>query len=671
MKYREKIVQSAFLDDEERVIKKLQSIYAQALKEVTNKSNILQKEIYKIQEKYNSVEDEKERELLQSQERSKVYQKRYQDSLKTQISSILDTMHQNEFKTVNEYLNECYDKSFVGNMYVLQEEGIPLIVPIDQEQVTRAVQINSKLSKGLYSRLGEDVNVLKKKITSQISRGIAIGMTYQQMAKQLAGYTRIGYHNAVRITRTEGHRVQQEATMDACYTARNRGANVVKQWDATMDSVTRESHQMVDGEIRELDEKFSNGLRFPGDPRGSAAEVINCRCVLLQRARWALDQEELDRLKKRAEQFGLDKTKNFEEFRRKYLKAQDEESVLINLQKMNQEPLLSHKIAEIDYRKEKVTFKDLTKWRKTIGNITEEEQNIISGMNETGYIRNANAYKINSAMRNGTVDKLSDASRKTIETLKEVISKNKSDTDAVLMRKLDYQYIEKVFGIDTKNLKNAVEELNSKKIGEIFTEKGFVSTSYKAAKNLNSNDNVILDIYAPKGTNMFLTRNREESEIILQAGTRFELKGAMLTDDNKIKLLVDVKNKANSSKTIASKGQSSTMKMNLQFFAKIPDEKLTGYALNMNHPTGKEKAKAFREALGYTQDNYTDLKTKILESFNENELVYKREDKYGKRYEQIMQIKGPNGKTANVLTAWIRESDSAEPRLTSIYVDKR
>ena len=39
--------------------------------------------------------------------------------------------------------------------------------------------------------------------------------------------------------------------------------------------------------------------------------------------------------------------------------------------------------------------------------------------------------------------------------------------------------------------------------------------------------------------------------------------------------------------------------------------------------------------------------------------------------EQIMQITGPNGKTANVLTAWIKDNDNAEPRLTSIYVDKR
>lgn len=115
-----------------------------------------------------------------------------------------------------------------------------------------------------------------------------------------------------------------------------------------------------------------------------------------------------------------------------------------------------------------------------------------------------------------------------------------------------------------------------------------------------------------------------------------------------------------------SKGNK--IKMDLQFFAKIPDEKLTEYALNFEHPTGKEKAKAFKEALGYTKESYTDLKTKILDSFDEKELVYKREDKYGKRYEQIMQITGPNGKTANVLTAWIKDNDNAEPRLTSIYV---
>lgn len=109
--------------------------------------------------------------------------------------------------------------------------------------------------------------------------------------------------------------------MDACYKAQEKGRDVLKQWDAPLDSNTRESHSQVDGEIRDLDKPFSNGLMFPGDPSGGAAEVINCRCALLQRASWELDEEELEELKKRAEYFGLDKTASFEEYREKYLRA--------------------------------------------------------------------------------------------------------------------------------------------------------------------------------------------------------------------------------------------------------------------------------------------------------------------------------------------------------------
>lgn len=123
------------------------------------------------------------------------------------------------------------------------------------------------------------------------------------------------------IARTEGHRIQQASTRDAQRFAKSKGVDVVKQWDATLDGKTRDSHRAVDGEIRELDEKFSNGLEYPGDPNGPAAEVINCRCVSLSRARGALDADELKTLRDRAAFFGLDKSANFENFKKKYLKA--------------------------------------------------------------------------------------------------------------------------------------------------------------------------------------------------------------------------------------------------------------------------------------------------------------------------------------------------------------
>ena len=52
---------------------------------------------------------------------------------------------------------------------------------------------------------------------------------------------------------------------------------------------------------------------------GIASEDILCRCALLQRAKWALDDDELQTLKERAEYYGLDKTKYFDDFKSKYL----------------------------------------------------------------------------------------------------------------------------------------------------------------------------------------------------------------------------------------------------------------------------------------------------------------------------------------------------------------
>lgn len=321
MNKRQKIVQEAFLNNEEAVIRRLKQVYNQSLKDIEKKAKELQDRINELDTLAKLAVDADEKAKLLSMKQAKVYQKQYQDALKKQVGSILDNMQVEEFKTVSEYLNKCYEEGFLGAMYDLHGQEIPLIIPMDQEAMVRAVQLDSKISEGLYSRLGEDVTVLKKKIIAQVSRGIATGMTFQQVAQQLAGYTNIGYNNAVRIARTEGHRIQVQSAMDACYKAKDKGANIVKQWDSTLDGRTRPSHQKVDGEIRELDETFSNGLRFPGDPDGGAAEVVNCRCALLQRAKWALDEKELEILKERAEYFGLDKAENFEDFKKKYLKT--------------------------------------------------------------------------------------------------------------------------------------------------------------------------------------------------------------------------------------------------------------------------------------------------------------------------------------------------------------
>ena len=59
--------------------------------------------------------------------------------------------------------------------------------------------------------------------------------------------SRIGINNAFRIARTEGHRIQCEATYNVQNKAKEKGADILKQWDATLDKKTRKAHRLLDG----------------------------------------------------------------------------------------------------------------------------------------------------------------------------------------------------------------------------------------------------------------------------------------------------------------------------------------------------------------------------------------------------------------------------------------
>lgn len=313
MNSRQKEILQSQLNDEEAVLKKLKGVYKKALDDIDDRISALM--------------GRTDTENLQSI----IYQVQYQKALKTQINGILDTLNGEQFDSIADYISKSYESGFTGVMYDLHGQGIPLIIPIDQNQVVRAIQHDTKLSKSLYDSLGENISVLKKRIQNDISRGIAQGSSYADIAKNVASgmvgdYSKMrggALGKAMQIARTESHRITNEATYDAQLKAKENGADVVKQWDATIDKRTRPHHAQLDGQLREIDEKFEVSGRkalYPGG-FGIASEDVNCRCAVLQRAKWALDEDELQTLKDRAEYFKLDKTENFEDFKKKYLDA--------------------------------------------------------------------------------------------------------------------------------------------------------------------------------------------------------------------------------------------------------------------------------------------------------------------------------------------------------------
>lgn len=306
MNRRQKEVLQNELKNERTVLNQINAVYQRAMIDIEAK-------IEKMQARIN----------MNLEDTAAIYQKQFQEALKGQVSAILDNLNANQYDKIQDYLENCYYDSFIGVMYDLQGQGIPVIMPIDQEQAIRAIQHDTKLKKPLYESLGYNVEQLKRTIAGEISRGIANGYMYTEIARNIRNHGKVSISKAYTIARTEGHRISEQSKADSRQKAKEAGADVLKQWDSTLDSRTRESHQKLDGQIRELEEPFEVNGRQAMQPGGFgvAKEDINCRCVTLQRARWALDEAELETLKKRAEFFEIDKTKDFDDFKEKYMKS--------------------------------------------------------------------------------------------------------------------------------------------------------------------------------------------------------------------------------------------------------------------------------------------------------------------------------------------------------------
>jgi len=99
----------------------------------------------------------------------------------------------------------------------------------------------------------------------------------------------------------------------------------------------------------------------------------------------------------------------------------------------------------------------------------------------------------------------------------------------------------------------------------------------------------------------------------------------------------------------------------------IDDKKLIDYCLSESHPVGKHKARVFISVLGFSVENYQDLKNAILINIQNNEATMTEINQYGALYDVDVSVENPP-KSALVRTSWIVKTDENFPRLTSCYV---
>ena len=252
-----------------------------------------------------------------------IYRVEHQKALRIQVQAILEQLQANEFETISEYLTNSYNDGFVAAMYSMHQQDQPFVVPIDQKQVVQAIQHDTKLSEDLYTSLGEDVQRLKKVISAEISRGIASGLGYGEIARNIGNLSKAPLSRAKTIARTEAGRIQEQATIDAAAKSKAKGARIVKMWDAVRDGSTRSAHRQLHGQVREIEEPYEYGTKKAMHPHGfgDPALDINCRCTSVIMSKKLLDKTMLEELQENAKAWGLDTTDSIEEFKKRYMKA--------------------------------------------------------------------------------------------------------------------------------------------------------------------------------------------------------------------------------------------------------------------------------------------------------------------------------------------------------------
>jgi SPP1 gp7 family putative phage head morphogenesis protein len=122
------------------------------------------------------------------------------------------------------------------------------------------------------------VDTVRNRIKSQLEEGIQAGETIMELSDRIRNEYNMATSRSLLIARTETIGALNGGSL---LYYENEGIKF-KEWLTAGDELVRDSHRACErqGAIL-MNERFINGLRYPGDQDGGAGEVCNCRCSLL------------------------------------------------------------------------------------------------------------------------------------------------------------------------------------------------------------------------------------------------------------------------------------------------------------------------------------------------------------------------------------------------------
>lgn len=203
--------------------------------------------------------------------------------LDKEIQAILKELGKKNARNTRDIMKLVYQQSFEKTKNLVEIATDRKIPGIIKDEVLKQALENPvkglKLSRTLEKNR---VNIIYT-IQQTVEQGLKNGETYGQMAGRLKDSLENNVPKALRVVRTETHRVMEQAKLDSLGQARDAGIEIVKTWVSSRDERVRSSHAAMDGVTVDYDDYFENPLTGGEGPApgmmGVAADDINCRCI--------------------------------------------------------------------------------------------------------------------------------------------------------------------------------------------------------------------------------------------------------------------------------------------------------------------------------------------------------------------------------------------------------
>lgn len=432
-------------------------------------------------------------------------------------------------------------------------EGAIAITP---EQIKAAVE-NPVSGLTLSDTLEKNRKEIIYNIKQVVGVGLMNGDRYTTMAKRIAEHVDGNYRKAIRIARTEAHRVREAGHIDAAVKVDaemqkgTTGMRMVKVWRSMKDERVRpqrswktkkgwkrsmgsgpENHIKLDGQTVLASEPFDmghSGLKAmaPGQS-GNAGDDINCRCyasyeMMTDAAYYA----------KTGKHFVAESVEPMQRYSELFEPDED----------------WSH-------------LEETRAWDAIRSqNVSDDEFKQITD----GYIGTPASWEINEAFREypglstkeaftkffeGVPYEDVEQSIKVADALDSVIKKNVIPKNSELTRYVSADYTEEVFGLsadvlaevianfDDDGVKNTLKKITGTKV----VERGFMSASATGDSSYTSlsRRNVVLKLQVDEGTNAYITDNIVEAEVILGRDTEYQIIGFQKGMRNRLEVIAKV-----------------------------------------------------------------------------------------------------------------------------------